>query len=499
MRKLPFLLLGISIAACHSKNNITEHSVVNSSHVVKTNSTSTTDGIDNLQTLLVDAPQVFTVAAKTIKSIEAKKGLRITVDANNLETLDGQAVTGDVQVSIKEMGKATDMIANNCPTVADGKMLVSDGAYYVGMTCNGKQLQIKKGKSLQMEFPKFSKTGMELFYGQRNSTGVMNWIPLNKKLENNTEENQSTTTTNNTSYQYTNYNFDRASLEDWAYMPYEFPTAEWRSFEDSTIAIRRDSIMCHFKNLTQRQMWNIMGSPFKISVRDRYKYGMSSWHIIDIRDYASLRWWFDNGYGLFLIKDKNPDSLLYYRNFSIHFSEENLRKTDSINSTIKAADSIRMLNRIRNISPNDINAIVDNPVSKGKSHTRTKASLQYYAPVEINDLGWINCDHFYDAPQGVISLYTLNIKDSIPANIGVYMIFRDINSMLQQEISTDGKNSIVINQQLPLNSKIEFLIYSKMNNKFVQCKETVTVSKNMILPVAFTPVPDNQVKRFFLN
>jgi len=478
MRKLPFLLLGISIAACNSKKNITERSVADLDHTIKTTSSVMMSNLDGIQTLLVDAPQVFTVSAKTIKKIEAKKGLRVTVNTDNLETADGQPVSGDVQVSIKEMVKATDMIANNCPTISDGKMLVSDGAYYVSMTSNGKQLQIKKGKSLQMEFPRVSKNGMELFYGERDVNGIMNWKPLNKQLENTNEIAPLNDIVKQQDVQ-TNVG---TSLRDNSVPADVLNETRLSLYEDSIKETRRAYIVCHYKTMSQEQIGKVMEAPYKMAYKDYHNYNFLNTSFFqgmcsnkNVYAYSSYK-------GTYYVTINGNDSFSYiHDHFAVITDANNTSKNYSLRN-------------------DNIDVAIDNtPASKKNKDQKTNLTVRYYDPVEITNLGWLNCDHFYDAPEGVTPLYTLYIKDSVPANIGVYMIFKDINSMMQQKIFTNGKSSIAVQQQLPLNSKVEFLIYSKVNNKFVQCKELVTVTKNMTLPVVFTPVADDQVRKSFLN
>jgi hypothetical protein len=50
------------------------------------------------------------------------------------------------------------------------------------MTSDGEKLKIKNGKSMKVSFRKFAKEEMSLFYGQRESTGNMNWKPAKEKL-----------------------------------------------------------------------------------------------------------------------------------------------------------------------------------------------------------------------------------------------------------------------------------------------------------------------------
>jgi hypothetical protein len=54
-------------------------------------------------------------------------------------------------------------------------LLVSGGAYYVNMTSDGKQLQLKEGKTMEVEFPQLTDEKMVLFYGGRDELERINW------------------------------------------------------------------------------------------------------------------------------------------------------------------------------------------------------------------------------------------------------------------------------------------------------------------------------------
>jgi len=383
------------------------------------------------------------------------------------------------------MTKAKDMIANNCPTVSNGRMLVSDGSYYIGMTSNGKEVRIKNGKSLQMQFPKYGESDMELFFGEKNADGIMNWKPLNKDLHNNydkidaaatlTKENNESswmpqTTTNNLAY-YREMSGDNLL----------------KQYEDSIHETRRAYIICHYMKMTQEQIRNTMEAPYKIATNDlsrfnlSFAYRYSKWYA-DIFVYNSPNSIY------YILPDKGDDSVCYY----VMAYGKNRKAVPSANT-----DSINKHNidlAIDKMTPSE--------TKKGRKifiPAKMKAVVRYYDPVEITNLGYLNCDHYYDAPEGITPQYTLNIQGTVPDNIGIYMIFRNINSMLLQKVNTDGKNMISLKQALPLNSKIEFLVYSKIDNQFVQCKQTVSVTKDMVIPISFTAVPDEQVKKAFLD
>lgn len=90
----------------------------------------------------------FTVNASTGGVITTSKGTRITFPANAFKDENGQIVTGNVSVEVKDILSASDMVLGNRPTTADGAMLLSFGELTVKATQNGKALQLRNDSSV---------------------------------------------------------------------------------------------------------------------------------------------------------------------------------------------------------------------------------------------------------------------------------------------------------------------------------------------------------------
>jgi hypothetical protein len=119
--------------------------------------------------------QFFTVPAGKPASVTGRKGTRITFDPADLATESGKPVTADITVELKELHNQGDLFRTGAQTVSDGKLLVSGGAYYIGMRSGGEQVRLKDGKQLAVRFPRIAKEKMNLFYGERDASGTMNW------------------------------------------------------------------------------------------------------------------------------------------------------------------------------------------------------------------------------------------------------------------------------------------------------------------------------------
>jgi len=131
-----------------------------------------------------EAPvQIFQVSSSKQSKITGRHGTVVHIRPGNLETVDGEPVGDKIEIELKECTHQEALFRSNVQTVSNGQLLVSGGAYYINMTSDGKQLKIKDGKMIEMDFPVLADDEMELFYGQRDSLGRMNWLVVEQKLE----------------------------------------------------------------------------------------------------------------------------------------------------------------------------------------------------------------------------------------------------------------------------------------------------------------------------
>ena len=121
--------------------------------------------------------QKFIVPFNKSSKIKGENGTTILVNPNDLETIDGKSINANIEVELKELLNQSQLLKSNAQTVSDGKVLVSGGAYYINMTSNEQKLKLKDGKTLNVEFPKLSDNEMALFYGEKDSLGIINWQP----------------------------------------------------------------------------------------------------------------------------------------------------------------------------------------------------------------------------------------------------------------------------------------------------------------------------------
>jgi len=167
------ILVAVIIWGCNSEQN----------EKIKINPLDELKQVDNLLADIAEKPQLLIAPSDKATKVIGKKGTVIFVDPNRLETDDGSPLGDNIQIELLEMTDNSSMLLNNTQTVSNGQILVTGGAYYLNITSDGKQLKMKQGKGLEVEFPKLTDDEMDLFLGVRDSLGQMNWIQAKQSFK----------------------------------------------------------------------------------------------------------------------------------------------------------------------------------------------------------------------------------------------------------------------------------------------------------------------------
>jgi hypothetical protein len=175
MKISAFIFFGIILCACGCNNTPKATMGTGAADSLKQKQDAT--NLNGTMKKLDIPSQVFTAPGDNTSLVIGKKGTAIFLVPADLETEEGTAPGGNVIVELKELSTQEELAKANAQTMSNGNLLISGGAYYINMTSEGKQLKLKKDKMLKVAFPKFTDTTMNLYYGQRDGAGQMNWLP----------------------------------------------------------------------------------------------------------------------------------------------------------------------------------------------------------------------------------------------------------------------------------------------------------------------------------
>lgn len=134
------------------------------------------------QAALDNLTQHFTMVAENGNAtFTSTKGVKITINGNCL-TLNGNPVTGNVDIKFIEVFDKGHMLATNKPTsgkLGNGnlELLISGGEFYVNATKNGQQLATTCNISLEVptNLTGAADLGMQRFNGEIGTNGDLVW------------------------------------------------------------------------------------------------------------------------------------------------------------------------------------------------------------------------------------------------------------------------------------------------------------------------------------
>jgi hypothetical protein len=121
----------------------------------------------------------FTINASSYHTYVCANGTKISISPNAFLTQSGAAVTGVVQIEVKDVLSKKDMILNNAIPVSNGRLLVSGGEVYFNATQGGQQLKVNPASTLYYQVPSANPSyQMREFYasaGSNLSNTNLNW------------------------------------------------------------------------------------------------------------------------------------------------------------------------------------------------------------------------------------------------------------------------------------------------------------------------------------
>ncbi|MBL7941774.1 MAG: hypothetical protein JNM00_03360 [Flavobacteriales bacterium] len=403
------------------------------------------------------SPQEFTIDPTRGNAIEARSGTRFKIPADIFVTEDGKAPSGPVTLNVKEFYTDAEFIKANLTTTSDGKIIESAGTVYVEAESGGKKLKLKEGASYQVLFPRDERDAMEIFYGTRAEDGLINW----KTESAYSDADMWNEEVNSSSY-----------VLDGAYVPYtesyvdestgEVILVESEGGYNALVGAGSCFISINESKLLSGWRYNCKGYAWKLDENNQtlHNYFLSTFNpsLKMIDDFCILGLESEVVFTL----DKKGDIRDWY------FAKKTTPEYDSlITRFIKSIPRLDLDDLVGGYATNNKCSI---SIGKVKVVTReavaeqfkakyskepekpitatSKEELDYYV-LNASQMGWINCDQFYTAPETVDFV----VKNEWGSNATINLVFEDMNSILQ---GFNNGTDVVFND-VPANYKVRVL------------------------------------------
>lgn len=181
--KTTLLILGlITFAACNNESAI-ENKKVQSIELQNERALNETIQTKKIVQDLDNTSQLFNIPSNKVSIVKGKNGTILYIDPSDLILENGNEINESLTVELKELTNTTDLLKANSQTVSNGQLLESGGAYFINIKSGNNNVILKKGENLKAEFPKLKSEKMDIFYGQKDSLGNVNWIRSEQTLK----------------------------------------------------------------------------------------------------------------------------------------------------------------------------------------------------------------------------------------------------------------------------------------------------------------------------
>jgi hypothetical protein len=129
-------------------------------------------------------PQKFKCLANENTIIKGKEGTIIVIPAFSLTKKNGEFVMGEVDITLEEFYKKSEMISANLNTMSNNEILETAGMINISASQHGEQLILGKGNEITIQMvAKDTLKGMQTFVAE-NSGNEMNWnLPQSEKID----------------------------------------------------------------------------------------------------------------------------------------------------------------------------------------------------------------------------------------------------------------------------------------------------------------------------
>ena len=120
--------------------------------------------------------QTFTINPSTDYMVTGVNGTTLFFNANTFEDMNGNTVSGPIEIEMIETQNNKDMLLWNLPTTTtDGQLLFSGGIVYVNVSQGGNQLSINDNAPIQASVPSDNYIAMDYFTGSEDNNGRFGW------------------------------------------------------------------------------------------------------------------------------------------------------------------------------------------------------------------------------------------------------------------------------------------------------------------------------------
>ena len=407
--------------------------------------------------------QHFYFAADQAVKITAEGGTTFWIEKNAFQFADGSVPTGEIDFSVREAYSYQDMLAEGLSTSSGNELLETGGMLRLEATADGRPLALKGDQEISVAMPTMdTKSGMQLFMGQAVEGGQsIDWAPTGQEFG--TARNVALRMPQRPKMPVNrHYNIAFTPDESGKPEPPVKPREPYQPFKPNREQIKYNP------GFVKRV---VMGKA-KIEAKEEeiFKAKMEEYQVKMTRYEGEMVLYKKNmqqyeldkvNYKVAEAEYKN-DLLRQHEVFyeSDYYKQEIEKRNQAYNQQLAIYE--KKMEAWEELRKQKLAEFENAYAEMGATDNK---SLNYYF-YNVNQMGWINCDRFYDVPPQ--EKLMVSIKDA-PGDEKMLIIFRDMASMIQP--MKDG--GLYTSTNLPKGRDITIMSIKLVNGRtFLALKDT---------------------------
>ncbi len=474
--------------------------------------------LDDVLKGLKSKKSVVTIDNSQQCNIYGKQGTVLFLPANIFQDSRGNIYNGKVRIELQECYEVSDMLASKLSTTSDGRMLETAGMVNIKAFANGQRLQLRDDAKFNIYFPKNDEIQQDfkLFYGEWLANDIINW-----KLE---EDDQPLDEIEIATYDITQKGVAR-NLRLATYTNEVLETFEENNLQNFAL---EGEFIDEGKELEE---FIPEAGQRKLKEDDNCFLQIAKSHLrrgTKVSEMDYFNWKLANGQTLnqWFVSNFNPDIAMLEdfclnglrTQITFHVDEKGAFKDYYISHTSITEYDRVLANFLRTMPPLDLAQLMpkyatdhaciltfgtatgdtgDGFVQQFKSKHKgdpqkpltdvDAAALDFFV-FSSSELGWINCDRFYEDTERVDYTVLTNTPECTMS-----MVFTEINSVLKGVPTNDG----VLFADIPTGKKIK-IVGIRANNKNAEMSIIVSnTSDKKISMNDFKPTGINALQAAF--
>lgn len=374
---------------------------------------------------------VFNAIAKSYKTViinqnrdttlTFKEGTKVTIKANSFQFESGGVLSdSQVELSVGEYYELGDLLTGNLNTQTKDGILETGGTVYIEAKSGGQKCELKEGMNLEIEFPTEKKVGnMQTFEGKWKNSRIV-WEP---ELE------------------------ISASFFYWVDADAQYPGGALKLTDYITKSV------LYPEEAIENNREGVVSTSFVIDTNGRISDIKIEQGEFECLNQESMR-----------VIQEMPNWIPAENNGSKVATKVRLPITYTLDNGFPNKETSSGKKR-------SFKSFEDKMNSEGEAVIRSSEVSSYI--LSVSNLGWINCDRFYEDSREKVAL-VVEVKPE--ENVNMKLVF-DTRKSVMQAFKTDGKYTF---NRIPVGERVTVVAVKIVDNECYFAIQKATVGSNPI-------------------